>query len=56
MTDLAKNGCYWCVFCGHLVVGEPVANEEGEVVGYVFVHDDVEHPVDATYDEESTPQ
>jgi hypothetical protein len=37
---------YWCVVCGRAL---PV--EDG-----VIVHDDVQHPEDMTFDEESNPQ
>jgi len=43
---------YWCIYCGRMLTGEPV-DEDGDVV---FVHDEVPHPVDATYDEEERPQ
>jgi len=47
---------YWCLWCKRELAGEPVFDEDGELQGYVFVHDDVPHPVDATYDEEEHEQ
>ncbi len=46
---------YGCLYCGRVLVGEPVEQTDGDV-GYVFVHDDVPHPVDASYDEDERPQ
>ena len=39
-------GGYWCVFCMRLL-----PRLDG-----VIVHDDVPHPLTATYDEEENPQ
>jgi len=55
MPDI-ETETYWCLWCGRMLVGEPVSDEDGELSGYVFVHDDVYHPEDATYDEEERPQ
>jgi len=38
---------YWCVWCQRFLE----ADEDG-----LIVHDDVEHPTDATFDEEDRPQ
>ncbi len=47
---------YWCLWCGRRLEGEPIHNDEGELVGWVFVHDDIPHSADATFDEEERPQ
>ncbi len=47
---------YLCLWCGRELQGEPTANEDGELVGFVFKHDNVPHPDTATYDEENNPQ
>jgi len=44
---------FWCLYCGRMLTAEPV-DDDGD--GGVFVHDDVPHPVDATYDEDERPQ
>ena len=46
---------YWCLWCGHEILPEIVERDDG-TEGYVYVHDDVEHPIDATYDEDGAPQ
>lgn len=41
---------YWCLVCQRFI-------ERIEIHGVGFiVHDDVEHPVDMTYNEQSNPQ
>ncbi len=52
---LAKD-LYWCLWCCRFVVGDAVVDDDGDVTGFVFVHDDVPHPPDATYDEDDRPQ
>lgn len=47
---------YLCLYCGRILIGEPVHDADGGERGVVFVHDDVPHPVDATYDEDGRPQ
>lgn len=47
---------YWCVWCGKRLEGEPVIDDNGEVVGWVFEHDDVDHEPAAAFDEEERPQ
>lgn len=43
---------YWCLWCQRRVLPEPA--EDGD--GLIYIHDDVEHPSDATYDEEEKLQ
>lgn len=38
---------YWCVVCGRFLPED----EDG-----LIVHDDVSHPIDMNFDEESKPQ
>ena len=47
---------YWCLWCQREVAPEVVYDDHGDDVGEVYVHDDVEHPDDATYDEDDRPQ
>lgn len=37
---------YWCIYCGRAI-----PSDDG-----VFVHDDVPHPENMTFDEEERPQ
>lgn len=47
---------YLCMYCGRVLVGERARDDDGEDRGVVFIHDDVPHPVEATYDEDERPQ
>lgn len=53
--ETATGQPYPCMWCGRFIVPDIIECDDGED-GYVYVHDDVEHPVDATYDEEERPQ
>ena len=46
MTDETESAGYWCVVCQRLI-----PRDEG-----VFVHDDIEHPLTMTFDEDERPQ
>lgn len=49
MSDEPKP--YYCLYCMRAI--EPKVMENGSVL---YVHDDVIHPTEATYDEEEKPQ
>lgn len=42
---------YACLWCGREIEGESL--DDGS---WMFVHDDIPHPADATYDEDDRPQ
>ncbi len=41
---------YWCVVCGRAIAPEQYHDEN------VYVHDDIPHPEDMTFDEQERPQ
>jgi len=41
-----KEDTYWCIICQR-----QIENEDG-----IFVHDDIPHPDEMTFDEEDNPQ
>jgi len=51
-------GEYFCLYCGRMLIGEPVTATvvDAGASGWVFIHDDVPHPAEATYDEDERPQ
>ena len=53
LIGVVSNGgaTYACIWCDRLIDGE--VQENGTAV---FVHDNVPHPDDATFDEEERPQ
>lgn len=51
-----EDATYLCLWCGRLIYGEPVYDADGECQCHVFIHDDVEHPSDATFAEDNNPQ
>lgn len=46
----AENESYWCVVCGREIIPKIFEN------GNVYVHDDIPHPENMTFDEDERPQ
>ena len=42
---------YWCVCCQRMLPAEEVEEDV-----FMYVHDDVDHPDECTFDEEQRPQ
>lgn len=56
MRILFPSDAYWCLWCNRLLFPiDIVVDEDGNEM-FIYIHDDVPHPVDATYDEDNNPQ
>lgn len=51
LNDQPDDGMYACIYCNRVIEGELLDNGR-----FLFVHDSVPHPVDATFDEDEIPQ